>query len=248
MRFKLTSGSIFQGLVAIGAGLTVMFPDQKWIGFLLVVVGCLSLVCDGHFESGHFQVGSPQSLGKRLSSVWPQYLIVIVLIGMVVGVIEYVRSLSTAPPDAVTTLSLSAAHRPLMNLSNAQLRDAAIEFAAKMRSFEANTDAIEFGSPDRNQTEEQRNQAWNKMQNDIIVHFRQKSLAFSNNYLGNAVELRNEIILRLESVGILKPYVGMSFFDRDGSEVLDGGLLAGASPVTDAANYLEKLARMIPQP
>jgi hypothetical protein len=81
MRFKSTSGSLFNGLVAIGAGLTVIFPGVRLIGVVLVIIGFLFLVFDGHFESGHLQFGSPMTLGERLRNVWPRYLIVLLAIG-----------------------------------------------------------------------------------------------------------------------------------------------------------------------
>ena len=91
MRLNLTSGSLFQGLTAIGGGFAVMFPDTKWIGGIIILVGVLSLIFDAHFERGHLEMGTPQSLGRRLTRVWPQYLMVAGALALIVGFIAFLQ-------------------------------------------------------------------------------------------------------------------------------------------------------------
>lgn len=149
--------------------------------------------------------------------------------------------------DTADSPRATASDRPLQNLSNKQLKDAAIEVAKQMREFEANTDILELPSYSSNDTEEQKNEKWRaQVARDSARHSRKK-LAFTNNYLGQARELRDEIVVRLQKVGILSPYVQMNELEI-GPEVLDGRHLAGAYPVAAAANYLEKLARRLPAP
>jgi hypothetical protein len=89
---------------------------------------------------------------------------------------------------------------------------------------------------------------WGAETNRIAEAQRQKQLEFSNSYLGTARELRDEIILRLRSIGILSPYVELNPIESIGPRTLDVGSLAGPYPIASAANYLEKLARRLPLP
>ena len=141
----------------------------------------------------------------------------------------------------------TAASRPLRSLSNTQLRDATIDFAAKMRTFETNAEP-QFHMPPAGLSKDQMQAQWNAETNRMEEGRRQKQLEFSNNYLGTARELRDEIILRLKIIGILSPYVELTPIEAIGPRVLDIGNLVGPYPVMSAANYLEKLARRLPLP
>jgi hypothetical protein len=77
MRFSAASGSLFNGLAIIGTGAGLMWPDTKWIGGLIILVGVLALVFDVKLERGHLEIGTPQSLGRRLLAMAPQLLMVI---------------------------------------------------------------------------------------------------------------------------------------------------------------------------
>src|SRR6266404_135181 len=76
MRASLTSGSVFQGLAIIGGGAAMMWPEQRWVGGLIILVGIAALVFDVRVERGHVGVGSPDSLVTRLKSMWLQLLVV----------------------------------------------------------------------------------------------------------------------------------------------------------------------------
>lgn len=150
------------------------------------------------------------------------------------------------PQQTPAGIGETARNRPLENLTNSQLRDSAIMFAAKMRAFESNADVLESPHYIPGQSEEQQISEWSKMRLADDARRKQKTLSFANDYLGTAVDLRDEIIIRLNNIGVFKPYVEIPLYDQAGPDVLDGGLLAGPSPVTSAANYLERLARKLP--
>ena len=162
---------------------------------------------------------------------------------------EPVAPIPLSPPSPSSargmTLEDTAASRPLSGLSNIQLRDATIDFAAKMRTFEANAEP-QFHMPRAGLPKDQMDAQWTAETNRISEAQRLKQLEFSNNYLGTARELRDEIILRLKRIGILSPYVELTPIESIGPRVLDIGSLAGPYPIASAANYLEKLARRLP--
>ena len=151
----------------------------------------------------------------------------------------------TIGPGAEST----ASSRALKDLSNAQLRDASIDYAAKMRTFESNAQVNSPSPPkffDKQSKAEQQSMS-DAFAKKILQFGAQEELQFNNNYLGNARALRDEIILHLNRIGILAPYVEMTPFDDIGARVLDTGIVRGANPIFCAANYLEKLARRLPQ-
>jgi hypothetical protein len=150
---------------------------------------------------------------------------------------------SVTPPDNGQT----ASYRPLKALTNAQLSDSAIVFAGKMRTFESNADATEYPAHVQGETKDQQIAKFEEFSKHQTEKFRQKELIFDNEYLGQARELRDELTIRLQSIGILSPYVDIPMFQRAVvPHVFDTGSLAGADPVTAAADYLEKLARRLP--
>lgn len=80
-----------------------MWPDTKWIGGPIILVGVLALVFDVRLERGHLEVGTPQSLGRRLLAMAPQLLMVISVIGFAVGLVWYLRSAPS--PQTVASAS-----------------------------------------------------------------------------------------------------------------------------------------------
>ena len=86
MRGSITSGSIFNGLGLVGAGLLAIYPDQKWIGALVICLGIAFMVFDIKVERGHVAFGTPRTLRQRLVGMWPPILIVASLIGLAIGI------------------------------------------------------------------------------------------------------------------------------------------------------------------
>jgi hypothetical protein len=145
------------------------------------------------------------------------------------------------------TSDQSATSRPLQKLSDTQLRETAIDYAAKLRTFETNIKANRLAmTPPTAGTPAQQKAASDAFIKQLTQQTEQEDEQFSSNYLGNARALRSEIIFRLNRLGILSPYVDMTPFDKIGEHVLDFGVGRGANPFTCAANYLEKLARRLP--
>jgi hypothetical protein len=143
------------------------------------------------------------------------------------------------PPGKIVHEPPTAASRRLQGLSGLQLREAAIALAAQMRIFQANTNlysmqrSLEHADPHENFRKG-------------AQHHTAVELEFKNKYLGNARDLRDEIKFRLDGVGILQPYVDLSIKEQLGAYVLDNGRVVGANPISNAGDYLEKLARRLP--
>lgn len=98
MRASVTSGSLFNGLAIIGTGAAVSFPEQRWIGGIIILIGVSALIFDIRVERGHVAIGSPQTLGKRLKRVWPQYLMLVCAIGFFIGLIAFLQ-INVTPPQ-----------------------------------------------------------------------------------------------------------------------------------------------------
>jgi len=132
--------------------------------------------------------------------------------------------------------------------SNAQLRNYVIQYAARMRTFENNSKNQDSETILRTfpiiqgESEDQKKQRWQLHSNNITRRLSEKQLAFENNLLPEARLLNDELRERLSSVGILPP-VGPEVFTR--TRVLMGSL-AGVRPIGEFADYLETMARKLP--
>jgi hypothetical protein len=91
MRFSLASGSISQGLIAIGTGAAVIAPEQRWIGGLIILIGIMTLVFDVKLERGYLEFGSPQSLWRRLAAMVPQLMMLTGICIFIVGFFLYIQ-------------------------------------------------------------------------------------------------------------------------------------------------------------
>jgi hypothetical protein len=144
----------------------------------------------------------------------------------------------------------------LSDLSNAQLRAAALSLASQMRVFEAShreredlqragdmarrREALK-GLTTREEIEEQGNAIWDaeRLRDDASSAARGK--VFATQYLPKAIAVRDELFARqgiVGSHGIRSPYHSVAL-DR-------GGLLAGVNPIGEAATAIERLARTLP--
>jgi len=129
-------------------------------------------------------------------------------------------------------------------LSGRELSNSAVSLAQKMREFERAWQVQE-------QLEEE--QLWNaqiaaktpdekvKLRNQETAFYIQshanEETAFRNQLLGQAIYLRDQLLMRLGNPTITPE-------DRMRSLAFDG-MLAGPSPISDAADYLERLARQV---
>jgi hypothetical protein len=126
-------------------------------------------------------------------------------------------------------------------MQNRDLRKAAIDHANKMREFEHKykSDDIlismsEMGSV-RSANKEDRDRIWNDYTQKLIRRSNDYAFAFRKNFLGEAIWLRDELLKRLPPQPQQEKHKLIAF----------DGFLAGPSPVGDAADYLEILARQL---
>lgn len=125
-------------------------------------------------------------------------------------------------------------------LSNNELRDAALDLASRMYAFGANYHGNSRNNIHRSlpmsATEDQRHASWENERISADNHRTQFSTEFMTRYRPDAVAIRHEMARRL---GIFPPYKNLDV-------VLDHGILAGASPVGNAADLISELARRLP--
>jgi len=118
--------------------------------------------------------------------------------------------------------------RESKRLSDIQLAEAAFSLAPEMRGLE-NQYKIRFDGLISQKME------WADQTRALTDLHHQENLEFRNKYLGKAVYLRDEMERRL-------------YYTRSQEEsqliAFDGGI-AGPTPISDAADYLEKLARRL---
>jgi hypothetical protein len=67
MRFKIDSNYIFAAIGAAGAGAPVVWPDQKWIGTLLIVAAAVVFVLGVQIDGFSIRVGRPHLGRLRLN-------------------------------------------------------------------------------------------------------------------------------------------------------------------------------------
>lgn len=144
--------------------------------------------------------------------------------------------------SAMPVPDTGSAVQNLSQLSNIQLRQRVSDLTARMRTLEAGIKESQMKelssrSP-ANLSPEQRQTEWNAYTARMLSQSAEVQAQFRSQFLSQALALREAISTR---VGILQPY------SSDPKTVaLDYGMLAGVSPISDAADYLESLARRLP--
>ena len=134
------------------------------------------------------------------------------------------------------------------NMSNNDLINFTIYFASKMKDFDINSNEMEDPHFATGDTEEQKNVKWQIMLKRQEFKDKEKRKTFTDNYMPVANTLRNEILKRLTINGLLPPYFqDDQYLLTEGEKVLTQNEWYGARPVSDAANYIETLARLLPQ-
>ncbi len=132
------------------------------------------------------------------------------------------------------------ARGPLRTLTDAQLREEVIAFANTLRDFEHNFHSEELTRMLNQQrltgTEEEKIQKWQQQSNEMLMRHSQFQNEFKKRFLGKALGYRDELLRRLN---IIAPT-----YERE--VIAFQGMLAGVSPISDMANYLERLARQLP--
>ncbi len=114
----------------------------------------------------------------------------------------------------------------------------AVAFAKQMRDFELQQRAEQEVITDK--FLKQHAITWDQMTTEEIQHSYRRAALFRNNYLGKATYFRDELEKRLNTPPL-------SAEGRWKLLAFDGAL-AGPSPISDAADYIEKLARQLSPP
>jgi hypothetical protein len=131
--------------------------------------------------------------------------------------------------------------------TNKQLSVAAISLAKRMRNFESKykqdySIAFDKWRMSNTLTEEQKNVRWSEQNRELDKLREVFEIEFKNSMLGEAVYLRDELQKRLskkaQEEAKSSEYMPLQLLAFD-------GILAGPSPVADAANYLERLSRKL---
>ncbi len=136
----------------------------------------------------------------------------------------------------------NSAVQNLSHLSNNQIKQHVSTLAARMRTFEAGLKSTQMRDMaqqlPKGASQQQREADWNAKTATMFSQSAEAQSQFRSQFLPQALALREIMSKRL---GILQPCPS----DRK-TVALDFGMLAGASPVSDAADYLEGLARQLP--
>lgn len=136
-----------------------------------------------------------------------------------------------------------AQEQPDPTISNAELSRQAIALATEMRDFETESRnrGWEISEYEREKvsnaaTEREKNIFRRQFTNNLLRRSNEHQNQFRQRYLGKAVHLRDEMLRRVEHPPNLDSRRLIAF----------DGILAGPSPVSDAADYLDQLARNLP--
>ncbi len=138
---------------------------------------------------------------------------------------------------------------PVTALTTDELRAHALDWAAKMRTFDRmfreqraqKEDSERQGQmANRGKSAEEQRALWQQQTNGMLSDYRQREQDFKQVYLGTAVALRDELINRYIRVGAVPPK------PLRWNTVFENQALAGVDPIGEAATYLEQLARELP--
>ena len=141
----------------------------------------------------------------------------------------------------VPTESLPSGVENLSHLTNARIREMVKDLSSRMRAFEgglhqARARVSDF-SLNSNASKEDRNAAFQKKTAEILEQSAAAGNEFRSRLLPVALTLRDEMRTRL---GIFPPIPQESL-----ALALEYGMLSGVHPLSDAADYLEAIARKL---
>jgi len=148
--------------------------------------------------------------------------------------------------DSVTIHALVKAFKEEVNqqartFSNRELSQSAIAFSKRMRAFERKFKEQQDAATLRwmRASRDNPDSAWHAQTEEMTRMYFDKQQEFRDTLLGQAVYLKNELEQRLSIK--LDP-------SEEANLLAFRGMLAGVSPVADAADYLEKLAHRLTPP
>lgn len=235
-------GLLFGLLGIAGVGVPMIWPDQKDIGILFIVVGVLG-----------FAVVLALMIIRVVVSKKVTFAMILMMIGtfMIVGG-TIVGLIGAFQVDNVAVEPPSVA-RPLANLTNAQLRERAITVAQGLRVLEDEYDAKRsnlsrdsYVKKKQLTTKEEKDAEWE-------AYIRQSSalgdaldLEFKNRFRSDAIILREEFLARLKTLPVPQP---RPFFPPIGAvdtEIFEKPFLAGNHPLSRGADLIEYWAKQLP--
>ena len=187
----------------------------------------------------------------RSSPVVVRLVAVVVICYVVTTVAEFLWLLSSgprftgfespAPPATGEFESVDPLVEQLKTLPPSELREETLQLATEMKSFEAGSVrefVVTLASPPPVQaaTEEERDEALDRESIGLMERHLLTARAYRERFYRPARALRDELRKRL----------GIRNTTREPSlPALDEGVLDGAKPITEAANYLAALARRL---
>lgn len=188
----------------------------------------------------------------RSSSPSVRFVAVAIICYLLTTVAEFLWLLATGPrftgfesPNRAPPTGEFEAIDPIVDqiktLPPSELREETLQLAAEMKSFEAGTDrelVVTLSSPPPIQavTEAERDEAFDRESTVLLKRDLLTARAYRERFYRRARALRDELRKRLR---IRNP-------SREPEiPALDKGVLSGAKPITEAANYLAALARRL---
>jgi hypothetical protein len=204
-----------------------------------VAISALNILWQGH--------------GVLRSSPAAERFAVVALTGyLLTTVAEFLWLLATGPrftgfesPTSIPTTGEFESIDPIVDelktLPPSQLREETLQLATEMKSFEAGVDrefvtTLASPPPIHIATEAERDEALDRESRELMERHLRTWRAYRERFYRRARALRDELRKRL----------GIRNTSREPSlPALDAGILTGARPITEAANYLAALARRL---
>jgi len=133
----------------------------------------------------------------------------------------------------------------IKNLTNAQLKERTTAFAAQMRVFDVRrSQAVEnlfiLQPITREMSQEEKNSIWQKNNMELQKLIADTQIEFMNRFRPEALALKDELLFRLRMQGFQPPPPL-----KLAESTISDGTLAGIHPISDAANWIESMARLL---
>jgi hypothetical protein len=146
--------------------------------------------------------------------------------------------------EAITAASAAIVKAQVRTQSDTDLKSQAGQLAREMRTFESTyRTRIDTSYSNRayspTMTEAEKSSLFQQQTASLLQAMQQEQLEFRERYLTRAITLRDELIAKLGKTALPEtPNYRLIAFD---------GILAGPTPIADAADYLEMLAAKLPE-
>jgi hypothetical protein len=232
---KLKHYGIFLFLGVIGSGLTV------WVGLQTYQAEKESTAAQGRAEQS--QVRTQEKLDASLQAQ-ARLSGEILAFGSVLGQMKESGNLGMKEVvTAMSQLARATANAQNVELTDKQLCARAMDVAKRMREleqrFQAQQRAIsdrEFSASMAATTQEERSKVWNEMTQAEVQLYYQRNQEYASALLAEVLFIRDEMIKKIKTPPPQPQHEGITAFE---------GTLAGPSPLTMGAAYLEELSKKL---